>query len=764
MLRLGLQLTLRSGREAFVRLIITAAAVAVGVAMLLGVLAEFHAYEANAYQQCWSCTTGSPVPAALPAHGELWNNSVDFYQGQTLNRLDVAALGADAPLPPGISKLPAPGTYYASPALESLLRTAPADELGDRFPGKLAGTIGQAALNGTNDLVVYVGYTPAALNQIAGTTWVTSIYTGAGQQVFTPFFKDAFYIGALAVLLPMLVLISTATRLAADRREERFAALRLVGGTPGDIRTIATVEAAISSFAGAVLGTVIFLLVRPLLAGSSLLGTAYFESDITPTVAGYIGILVIVPITAAVAALISLRRVQISPLGVSRRATPKPPTLWRLSVLVVGVALYVFGLSKTTHASIGVPAYPGILVTMIGLVIAGPLLTAWSARLFGRAARGSSALLTARRLADNPRGAFRSVSGLVLAVFLGTMVGILVPAINGMEQTPTAGVLSNVLIGQVGLSPEAGQRLIHGLEAIPGASVYPLYSSPDAGGGSFQGGPGGGPGAGNGGSVSTTAVVQHSGGPGAYPGDTVVSCAVMREIAGLGECAPGLSAVQVQDDSIFGDNPIYDTKAIVNSTSPAYHGDLTKLPLQTVLVRAANPAALERVRTYLAVNAPPQTSSGYGSAPTPPRTFGEIVQIRVARANLAENIVDAAVALTLIVAGCSLAVAVGGGLVERKRPFTLLRVSGTQLRVLSQVVVLEAVVPLLASTLLAAAIAYGTTILAFTRLAPVGTALPKLGGAYYTIMGTGLVVAFGVILVTLPLLRRMTAPGSARFE
>lgn len=43
MVRLGLQLTLHSGREAFVRLLVTAAAVAVGVALLLGVLAEFHA-------------------------------------------------------------------------------------------------------------------------------------------------------------------------------------------------------------------------------------------------------------------------------------------------------------------------------------------------------------------------------------------------------------------------------------------------------------------------------------------------------------------------------------------------------------------------------------------------------------------------------------------------------------------------------------------------------------------------------------------------
>ena len=110
---------------------------------------------------------------------------------------------------------------------------------------------------------------------------------------------------------------------------------------------------------------------------------------------------------------------------------------------------------------------------MIGLVIAGPLLTAWAARLFGRTASGSSALLATRRLADNPKAAFRAVSGLVLAVFLGTMVGALVPAVNATESTPTAGALSNILIGQIGLPAAAGQHLISGIGAIPGATVLP---------------------------------------------------------------------------------------------------------------------------------------------------------------------------------------------------------------------------------------------------------------------------------------------------
>jgi hypothetical protein len=339
-------------------------------------------------------------------------------------------------------------------------------------------------------------------------------------------------------------------------------------------------------------------------------------------------------------------------------------------------------------------------------------------------------------------------------------VGTLVPAVNATEATPTAGALSNVLLDSgLGFSPHAGARLLSGLNAIKGADVYPIYASLVTGPTS---GPGVGPGSGPGG--KGPGGKGPGGGGASQVGPSVMSCSALRGLAVLGQCAPGLRAVEVTDNSLYGDNPLYNTAPIASASSPAHTGDLAKLSLITVLVRVDSPATLERVRTYLAVNTPPQESGGQGAAPTPPRTFGEILQIRLARAATFEKIVYAAVALTLIVAGCSLAVAVGGGLVDRKRPFTLLRVSGTPVGVLSRVVLMEAAVPLVAATVVAAGIAYWTSVWAFVRLAPTGTAVPQLGADYYALMGIGLTVAFGVITVTLPLLRRMTTPGNVRFE
>ena len=75
----------------------------------------------------------------------------------------MAATGASSPVPPGISRDPAPGQYYASPALIALLRSTPADQLADRYPGHLAGMIGDAGLPSPNSLVIIVGRTPAQL-------------------------------------------------------------------------------------------------------------------------------------------------------------------------------------------------------------------------------------------------------------------------------------------------------------------------------------------------------------------------------------------------------------------------------------------------------------------------------------------------------------------------------------------------------------------------------------------------------------------------
>src|SRR4029453_5620076 len=149
--------------------------------------------------------------------------------------------------------------------------------------------------------------------------------------------------------------------------------------------------------------------------------------------------------------------------------------------------------------------------------------------------------------------------------------------------------------------------------------------------------------------------------------------------------------------------------------------DFSRLSLQSVLIKVDDASTLERIRTLLTTHTPLSLPA------SPPRTFGEAAQARVAGGTTVQRLAFIAVALTLLVAGCSLAVAVGGGLVERKRPFSLLRLTGTPSATLYKVVYLEGILPLVTATVVAAGTGYGISVLTVNKMSPKGTPFPPPG-------------------------------------
>lgn len=757
MYRLGLRLVAKSGREAFLRLVITSLAVGVGVAILLSVLAEFHAFQATSNRPSWESTQGSPVSKPAAAAGaELWNYSENIYKGSFIEQLDVASLGPGAPRVPGLPRIPRAGQFYASPTLSRLLKTVPVGELGGRFPGRQAGLLGDAALSGPDELAIVVGYSPSRLAALPGTVEVSHIATAPQLMGTTRLYRLGFGIAAVVILFPLMILINTATRLAATRREERLAALRLVGATPRQVNVIASVDAVITASIGVVVGVLAFLAIRPLLESISFSGVRFFGYTVTPTAWGYVAMVGMVPLLAALSSLVSLRRVRITPLGVSRRTTPRSPGWWRVLPIFAGIPLFIYPLVSHPGHPDGTPAFIGLFLIMAGLVLGGSWLTMVISRVLARMARGPSGLLAARRLADNPKGAFRSSAGLVLAVFAGSLVACVVPAFSAAQSTGAAAQLSNVLRvpfgtpGSAGLDPKTGGQLLSRLGSQPGVTVVPVYANPNFG---------------------------------SY--DSVVSCSAIRAMPALGTCAPGVGAVQAGVGQLIAtDNPIYFDSNLpaVSLSSPPAAERLSRLGLSALLVKASNPDTLERVRTYLTdfeaalpATSPSQFKGGALSAwqmgTIEPETFGEVTQVRENDDKNVERVVLAIVALTLIAAGCSLAVSVAGSLLDRKRPFTLLRLSGTPLKTLTRVVLLESIVPLVGATVLAAgvAIAIAEPPLRAVFAANLGNhqnfasaAHPGLG--YYATMAGGLILSAMVVLAAMPLLKRITRPENARFE
>jgi hypothetical protein len=797
MYRLGLRLVARSGREALLRLVVTSLAVGVGVAILLAVLAEFHAFQATSNRPSWESTQGAPVSTTSATPGaELWNYSENIYKGRFIEQLDVAALGPGAPRIPGLTHIPAAGQFYVSPALSRLLKTVPADELGDRFPGQQAGLLGDAALSGPDELAIVVGYSPSQLAARPGTVQVSRIATAPQLMGTTNLYRLGFGIAAVVVLFPLMILINTATRLAATRREERLAALRLVGATPRQVNVVASVDAVVTASAGVVIGVLAFLAIRPLLESISFSGVQFFGYTVTPTLWGYLAMAVLVPLLAALSSLVSLRRVWITPLGVSRRTTPRPPGWWRVLPIFAGIPLFIAPLVSNPGNPDGTPAFIGLFLIMAGLVLGGSWLTMQIARILARMARGPSALLAARRLSDNPKGAFRTSAGLVLAVFAGSLVACVVPAFNAAQSSGAAAQLTNVLKvplrngpGKAGLDPKTGGQLVSYLDSQTGVTVVPIYANPAADPPPVTTGPSGAPGAsqrGRNGPVPRAHALESPANPASGPSDSVVSCPAIRALPALGSCAPGVAAVQASvGELLTTDNPIFfnkDLPAVSHSSTPATER-LAGLDVSALLVKTNSPDTLERVRTYLTdfeaastETAPSHFKGGGGLSEwqmgtIEPETFGEVAQIRNNDDKNIERVVLAIVALILIVAGCSLAVSVAGSLLDRKRPFTLLRLSGTPLKTLTRVVLLESIVPLVGATVVAAgvAIAIAEPPLRSVFAANLGThqnfasaAHPNLG--YYITMLGGLALSALVVLATMPLLNRITQPENARFE
>ncbi|MFI6599473.1 FtsX-like permease family protein [Nonomuraea sp. NPDC050536] len=737
MILLGLRLSLRSGRETAARLALIVAGVAVGVAVLLATLSLFNAYQAADGRPCWECTRGTaPSGWALDAtaDGALWNLREDYYAGQTIKRLDAAALGDRAPVIPGLSRMPGPGQYYASPALARLLDSAPREQLADRFPGTRAGLIGQAALSGPDELAVVVGRTPVEVAAMIGTRQVDTVDTAPAVDESTDVYRFGFGIAAIGLIVPLLVLVGTATRLAAARRETRFAAIRLVGATSRQVNVLAAVDAALGALLGALAGVAVFQLVRPAVAGIRITGARFFPDTAVPGPWQYAAVLACVPLAAACAALWSLRRVRISPLGVARKAVPPPPRAWRVVPLLAGLGLFA-GPAFRNGKPEALWADAAIALIMVGLVLVGPWLTMLAARLTARLTRGAATLLAAQRLAADPKSAFRSVSGLVLAVFIGTTIAALVPAVVTGQQAVAGGALNDVLgaslfrPGIPGLSPRAGADLLARLRAHPGVDVLPIYARADLE--NLRPTPDGPP-----------------------PATSVVECSALARFPVLGRCPAGAQAVLGRFDRVVGaDNPLTIDKLIPLAGPASQSASATGLDLMAVLIRTGDTASLERLRTLL---------SDYTAEA--PMTFAEIAAVRADLYMQAESVALAMVALTLVAGGCSLVVAVGGGLVERRQPFTLLRLAGTPTRTLAAVVLLESALPLLLAAVLAAGAGFGVAEPVIDQLAMKGASLAMPGPVYFAAVGGGLAASLLVILTTLPLLRRMTAPDNARFE
>ncbi len=433
MIHLGLRLAVGRG-GARIRLVLMTVGIAIGTAGFLGALGYQHARSEMAHRaQVRTIQTDveSVDPGAL-----LWNVAyvsdpakAQFTSGYMLIR---TAPGSNGLLPLGAPAAPRPGTAYVSPAVARLLRAdGPA---GDRWralvPWRVVGTLGRPVLVDPGERVVVAGADAAQVAAGQGTRRVddwAAVSAATPPARIGPTELIAFAVIAAIALAPIVIFVASVARVGQRRRDERAAALRLLGAGSRQLAVLAAAEAGLAGIVGAGLGVLAIegLAVRPAIEFWSV---SVFTADLLPSVGHIVLALVLVPLLAIGTAWVSLVRALAVPLQTRRRADRRAPGVWRLAPVAAGWAAMAYLLHSAPSGSTTAAVAIGLAVALmiVGIVLSGGYVLHHVSRVVRRAP-GAAATIAGRRLEADAVGGFRAISGLAVAFAVAT-AGLVVGA------------------------------------------------------------------------------------------------------------------------------------------------------------------------------------------------------------------------------------------------------------------------------------------------------------------------------------------------
>ncbi|MFE2096337.1 FtsX-like permease family protein [Streptomyces sp. PTD9-10] len=433
---MGGRFAFAGGREGWVRVLLTAVGVGLGVALLLLTTAVPNALAVrHERDEARLDYTYDQKHRPKAADTLVISDANSNYRGSDIRGRLVEPEGPRAPLAPGLAKYPAPGDMVVSPALKRLLDSADGKLLRDRLPYRVVGTIGEPGLIGSHELAYYAGAKNLA-PRIDG--WQTARISAFGNPHPSPPDKTdpvlilLVLVVFVVLLMPVAVFIAAAVRFGGERRDRRLAALRLVGSDSRMTRRIAAGEALAGSMVGLVFGTVFFLLGRHLAGSVEILDISVFPSYLNPSPALALLVAVIVPAAAVLVTLFAMRGVVIEPLGVVRTAKPSRRRLWwRLLLPLGGLAMLapMIGQGRSNGEFNQYLVIGGVLLLLVGVTALLPwVVEAVVARL---GAGNVSWQLAVRRLQLNSGSAARMVNGIAVAVAGAVALQMLFAGVEG---------------------------------------------------------------------------------------------------------------------------------------------------------------------------------------------------------------------------------------------------------------------------------------------------------------------------------------------
>ncbi|MFG2482349.1 FtsX-like permease family protein [Streptomyces virginiae] len=482
-LGMGARFAFGGGREGWIRTLLTGVGVGLGVALLL-ISTAIPGALAQRYERGDARSTLNSERADAPGPDTLLITRI----GQTYRHKDIEgnmirAEGPDAPLPPGLKRIPGPGEMALSPALDELLKSSEGALLRERLDARVSEIVGAPGLVGPGELLFYLG--SDTLRKNGPEDYRVQRVTGFGHDTdregLDPVLMLMVVLTFVALLMPVAVFIATAVRFGGERRDRRLAALRLVGADGRMVRRIAAGEALAGSLIGLVLGTGFFAVGRSLVGSVSLQQRSVFPADLDP--APWLAVLVALAVPAAALAvtLFALRGVVIEPLGVVRTAKPSRRRIWwRLLLPLVGIGLLVpMGGRGNDHGRFNQwQVAGGVVLLLVGVTVLIPwLLERFVARMSGGPV---SWQLAVRRLQVNSGAAARLVNGIAVAVAGAIALQMLFAGVEGdytrsTGQDPGRAAVA-VLVNRE--SETSMDDLAQRIAAVPGVTrAVPLTST-----------------------------------------------------------------------------------------------------------------------------------------------------------------------------------------------------------------------------------------------------------------------------------------------
>ena len=732
----------KSGRQSFARLGLTTVAVALGIVLVCyftagvnGLMGRVNGLAINtaAYQAARGVAEQKPIAGVEPLKvGGTRRGDASKWRGQYIQSYSMYGTAKS----PQFAKLktPRPGEYYLSKALADAFAEYPEDNILARFGKntKYLGVIPSEYVASPDALMIVRG---ASAEEVAESdaftksqgqpSYFANVYRTDANGLksdakIDPVAVIVFGVGGTILLFPIVIFVSVATQLGAAQREKRYAALRLIGATKRQVGRVLMLESLLASVVGVIIGLGAFWLLQAPLQDFRMDGMRFNPGDLALTGTQYA---LIIGLTLGLTMFVNwrrMRRAQISPLGVSRSVEKvKKLRAWRALVPALGIAFFAWLSSKPGRDWLDAnkeSAIPMLLLTtalllvMFGLILAGGWLTNKLSLLAARWANNGSMLIAGKRTAVHSRTVFRSVSGVVLALFAGSFY---LTATSGIEGLNAQAVKDN------GFSQlKRGTAIVIG-RSLPGDMAEQLQQK------SY---------------ITSVATI--------YPredGDAIrcQDLAKYTEHTCLNNARPDQFALLNFDKPVVKNVSLINDKVDTNGA-------------KEYLVTLKSDNDIEKLRTMVTAKANQYdlTYAVSGTDSKKPHINPTIREFA--------DLAYVGIGVTLFVAVASLIVSTIGGLMERRRSLYTLRLGGMRLIQLKRLVMVESVAPLLTTSILSCGFGVWTGAVFTSTFST--TLKPVLTPTYFAIVGIGLVAAIIGIYLILPMVDKLTRAEANQTE